>query len=161
VPIASFDAFQQLIELVRMVPRDYDFGLHFHLASSDMGSSAWKELFLSMLQWARAIEETSGVRVAGLDIGGGWSPDDWRTEFRGILPQVLISASQSLPHLKRLIVEPGRALVQNGMALATRVLDVRRERCGITEVVVDASVADLPSIGSYPHRFLWLNRNSW
>lgn len=60
--------------------------------------------------------------------------------------------------MRELILEPGRALAQSSMALAVRVLEVRRERDGsIGDVVVDGSIAELAyhNYTIFPHRVLW------
>ncbi len=60
--------------------------------------------------------------------------------------------------MRTLFLEPGRALAQSSMALATRVIEVRRESNGrIGDVVVDGSIAELAyhNYTVFPHRILW------
>ena len=60
---------------------------------------------------------------------------------------------QGLKHVERVIIEPGRAMTQDSMALVTTVVDVRRNGNMAREIVVDTCIAELPLIGVYPHRF--------
>ena len=57
-------------------------------------------------------------------------------------------------------MEPGRALVQDAFAVETTVLDIREEGSA-RDVVVDASLADLPEAGHYPHRTCLLRDGRW
>jgi diaminopimelate decarboxylase len=92
-------------------------------------------------------------------MGGGWFPDDWEEQLPPhVGERVLQRVREMLPHVGELILEPGRALAQSSMALAVRVLEVRRERDGtIGDVVVDGSIAELAyhNYTVFPHRLLW------
>jgi len=99
--------------------------------------------------WATMIESATGKRVRALDLGGGYHPDDFaRVPFA----DVARFASESLPELGEVWVEPGRALTQSTMAVVTRVLDARRRDGALEEVVVDTCIAELPLAAAYPHR---------
>jgi diaminopimelate decarboxylase len=93
-----------------------------------------------------------GRPVRALDVGGGWFPDDFDRELLPRLPGLAAAAAEALPGLERFFVEPGKAIAQPAMALATTVLEVRRAKDGATEAVVDAAISDLPMAPFYPHR---------
>jgi diaminopimelate decarboxylase len=152
IPVGDPDDFAAVVALVRELPRDVALGVHWHMASSGIGVSRWQDGFASALAWARALAAASERDVTTLDLGGGWNADDYASlDFEDLAAR----AVAQLPALERILVEPGKAVTQPTMALATRVLDVRRDRTGqINELVLDASLAELPLASLYPHRLL-------
>ena len=162
VPVDSFEAFRKLVQLVKILPPGYKLGIHFHIPSSEIGLQAWWRLFDSMLNWGKAIEAASGRKIQVVDIGGGFFPEDLQMEIQTRISHLKKRALRALPGLEEIILEPGKALVQPAMGLATRVLEIRRSATGSTEVVVDGSIAELPDIWYYPHRIVWLRpEKSW
>ena len=162
IPVASFDAFRKLVQLVKILPSGYKLGIHFHIPSSEIGLQAWWRLFDSMLNWGKAIEAASGRKIQVIDIGGGFFPEDLQMEIQTRISHLRRSALRALPGLEEIILEPGKALTQPAMGLATRVLEMRRSVSGTTEVVVDGSIAELPDIWHYPHRVVWMRpEGSW
>jgi diaminopimelate decarboxylase len=85
-----------------------------------------------------------------LDLGGGFFPSDLeRLNFKWLQQQV----REALPDVQAIYFEPGRSLTQEGEALISRVLDIRRNLEGdVEEIVVDGCIAELPLIHSYSHR---------
>jgi diaminopimelate decarboxylase len=146
------DTFDALVGAVRGLQLGVAFGVHFHMASSAIGVTRWWDAFESVLVWARAIECGSGRRVTVLDLGGGWHPEDF---FTLDIDAALRAAEGALPHLRWVLFEPGKALTQPTMLLATRVLQVRRAKGRIEDAIVDACIADLPLANTYPHP-IWL-----
>ncbi len=62
--------------------------------------------------------------------------------------------------METVLFEPGKAISLEGFALATTVTEVRGERGDRPrEVIVDASIADLPLAGWQPHRVLHCSPN--
>jgi len=153
--------FARLVDLVRRIPEAVSFGCHYHFPSSALGIEQWWSLYHSVLRWARALDLCSGIRVRTLDVGGGWFPDDFFTDFAERLAAAVSSAKRILNHLDEVVIEPGKALVQPAMALAVRVLEVRRDaaRADVRAVVVDGSLAEVPVSHLYPHRILV--RDAW
>ena len=159
IPVGSYETFKQLLPLVRSIPTEYSFGIHFHIASSAIGIQQWWHLYEAMLRWSTTIETASGRKVECLDIGGGWFPDDFAPEFEPRLENTMSHTLDMLREIGLLIMEPGKALVQPSMALAVRVMEVRRSQGQSKEVVVDGSIAEVPGVFLYPHRILWLDTN--
>ena len=152
IPVDEPDTFDALIGAVRSLPVGVAFGVHFHMAASAIGVTRWWDAFESVLVWAHAIECASRRRVTVLDLGGGWHPED----FLGFdIDAALRAAEGVLPHLGWVLFEPGKALTQPTMLLATRVLEVRRAKGRIEDAIVDACIADLPLANNYPHP-IWL-----
>lgn len=160
IPVDAPDVFTRLIELVKTVPEENTFGIHFHMASSGIGVGRWWNLFESMLRWSASIEMLSGRPVECLDIGGGWFPDDMSNGFGTKFSKAVAAAREYLPNVREVISEPGKAVAQPSMGLATRILEIQDPDGPRQEVVVDGSIAELPMYLFYPHRILFQNSHT-
>ncbi|MDQ3143398.1 MAG: ATP-grasp domain-containing protein [Pseudomonadota bacterium] len=154
IPIDSPEAFNSLIEAVRRLPTDSAFGVHFHMASANIGVAQWWHLLESVLKWCAAIEALSGRKIEMLDMGGGWFPDDWHAEDATRFKAAIELVTSTLRHVRQIVSEPGKAMAQPSMALAMRVLEIQEHEDDYVEAVVDASIAELPMYFFYPHRML-------
>ncbi|MDQ3625596.1 MAG: hypothetical protein M3372_00490, partial [Verrucomicrobiota bacterium] len=154
IPLNTPEEFRALIDSVGLLPRDSTFGVHFHMASSNIGVRQWWHLYQSMLRWCSSIEKLTGRQIEVLDIGGGWFPDDWHEGREDDFTKAVKHAKATLPHVRQIISEPGKALAQPSMALAMRVLEIQEISDETTEAVVDGSIAELPMYFFYPHRIL-------
>jgi diaminopimelate decarboxylase len=131
---------------------DVGVGLHVHVSPREVGVTRWWQLVDHVVGVAREVEERSGRPVRCLDLGGGWEAQDLLGTLLPGLPAVLATARRSLAALDEVVLEPGRAVAQPLVALVTRVLSVRPGP-GAGDVVVDASIADVPEVGRTPHRW--------
>ncbi|MET0624530.1 MAG: ATP-grasp domain-containing protein [Pyrinomonadaceae bacterium] len=156
IPVDAPDSFKKLVEAVALLPSECAFGIHFHMASSNVGVRQWWHLYESMLRWCRAVETLTGRRVETLDVGGGWFPDDWHEDSGERFSGAVARARQHLPNVTQIISEPGKAMAQPSMALAMRLLEVEEADSdgGAREAVVDGSIAELPMYAFQPHRIL-------
>ena len=154
IPLDSPETFARLIESVGRLPRDTAFGIHFHMASSNIGIAQWWHLFESMLKWCRSIESLSGRKIEILDMGGGWFPDDWHTDDESKFGQAVETVRALLPGVRQIVSEPGKAMAQPSMALAMRILEIQEHEEDYVEAVVDGSIAELPMYAFQPHRIL-------
>jgi diaminopimelate decarboxylase len=154
ISLETPEELKKLVDMIKAIPRECVFGVHFHLASSNIGVRQWWQLYESMLTWCRSLERLSQRSIECLDIGGGWFPDDWHHKSTDKLEEAIDRAANSLPKLQEIISEPGKALAQPTMALAARVLEVAKSKNAIQEAVVDASIAELPMHFVQPHRIL-------
>jgi diaminopimelate decarboxylase len=162
ISLSSYDVFREVVSLVAALPDDCGLGIHFHMASSVVGVEQWWQLYDATLRQCQALEAASKRAVECLDIGGGWFPDDFNDGFPARLLHGIATARKMLPRLGQFILEPGKALLQPAMALAVRVLEVRRAAQSpheIKELVVDGSIAELPQAHAYPHRILTRDRD--
>ncbi|HVG18748.1 MAG TPA: hypothetical protein VNI02_06815, partial [Blastocatellia bacterium] len=155
VPINTPEALKALVGLIETLPRDCLFGVHFHMASSNIGVRQWWHLYESMLRWCRSIETLTRRQIKCLDVGGGWFPDDWHGEAVDQFASAVNRARNFLPHVEQIISEPGKAIAQPSMALAMRVLEFEDSQAEIKEAVVDGSIAELPMHFFQPHRILY------
>jgi diaminopimelate decarboxylase len=154
IPVDTPEVFDDLIEAVKLLPRDSAFGVHFHMASSNVGVEQWWHLFESMLRWCSSLEALTGRLIECLDMGGGWFPDDWHEDSDDHFKKAVQKVEEYLPHVREIVSEPGKALAQPSMALAMRILEIQEFSNGMKEVVVDGSIAELPMYFFYPHRIL-------
>jgi diaminopimelate decarboxylase len=154
IPLDSPNTFAQLVEAVGRLPANSAFGIHFHMASSNIGVAQWWHLFESMLKWCRSIERLSGRTVEILDLGGGWFPDDWHSDVDTKFAHAVQTVKALLPGVREIVSEPGKAMAQPAMALAMRILEIQEHEDESIEAVVDASIAELPMFAFQPHRIL-------
>ena len=154
IPLDSPDTFASLVDAVGRLPADTAFGVHFHMASSNIGVANWWHLFESMMKWCRSIEKLTGRTIQILDMGGGWFPDDWHSTEDGKFAHAVETVKAMLPGVRQIVSEPGKAMAQPAMALAMRILEIQEHEDDYVEAVVDASIAELPMYGFQPHRIL-------
>lgn len=160
IDVGAFDVFDRCARLLSESPRRFEIAVHFHIAAHAVGANDWFDLLDSVLRWARTLQDVSGHAVATLDLGGGWFPEDWRDVLLPALPSIITRCEEALPQLRHVYLEPGRALAQDSSALLTRVLQ-RRHGEQLDEIVVDASIAEVPNAWHYPHRLLKLTNGEW
>jgi diaminopimelate decarboxylase len=154
IPLDSPDTFGKLVEAVKRLPQDTAFAVHFHMASANIGVPLWWHLLESILKWCSAIETLTARKIEMLDMGGGWFPDDWHAADTARFTKAIARITSTLPDVKQIVSEPGKAMAQPSMALAMRVLEIQEHEDDYVEAVVDASIAELPMYFFYPHRML-------
>ncbi|HEX8709008.1 MAG TPA: ATP-grasp domain-containing protein [Pyrinomonadaceae bacterium] len=154
IPIDTPDVFKSLISSIRTLPADSTFGVHFHMASSNIGVNQWWHLYEAMLRWCVSIEKLAGRKIECLDVGGGWFPDDWHNDADDQFAAAIARARKVLPGVKQIISEPGKAMAQPSMAVAMRLLEIQDADGETQEAVVDGSIAELPMHFFQPHRIL-------
>ena len=147
-------AFSNLLELIERLPEKYRLGIHFHMASSNIGVRQWWHLYESMLKWCSSIEQLAQRPIEYLDLGGGWFPDDWHLKAPETFQTAIRRAKDCLPNLQEIISEPGKAMAQPSMAIAMRLLEFDDSESEIKEAIVDGSIAELPMHFVQPHRIL-------
>jgi diaminopimelate decarboxylase len=139
IPLDSPATFRKLIDGVKRLPKDSAFGIHFHMASSNIGVAGWNHLFDSMIGWCQSIEQLSGRTIEILDLGGGWWPDDWHDDSNDRFAKAVARIREALPNVKQIVSEPGKAMAQPSMSLAMRILEIQEHEDDMVEAVVDAS----------------------
>jgi diaminopimelate decarboxylase len=163
IPLDKPKDLERLVDAIELLPDSSAFGIHFHMASSNIGVGQWWHLYESMLRWCRSIESLTGREIEYLDMGGGWFPDDWQSEADDRFASAVHRAPAFLKHVKQIISEPGKAIAQPSMALVMRLLEFDEEAEEVKEAVVDGSIAELPMHFFQPHRILHLDAgtNEW
>lgn len=154
IAVDTPETFQTLVETLKRIPKKCKFGVHFHMASANVGIGNWWHLFESVLRWCSSIEALSGRLIEILDVGGGWFPEDLGKDSGEKYRKAIELIPEFLPNVRRIFSEPGKALAQPSMAVAMQILEIRDRFGEPTEVVVDGSIAELPMYFFYPHRIL-------
>jgi diaminopimelate decarboxylase len=107
-----------------------------------------------MLKWCGAIEQLTGRAIEILDMGGGWFPDDWLSGDDSRFARAVERVKATLPQVRQMVSEPGKAMAQPSMAVAMRILEIQEHEKDHVEAVVDGSIAELPMFAFQPHRIL-------
>lgn len=154
IPVDTPEALKELVEAIDTLPRRCAFGVHFHMASSNVGVRHWWGLYEAMLRWCQSVESLTGRDIELLDVGGGWFPDDWHADSADQFAGAVARARRVLPRVRQIVSEPGKAVAQPSMGLAIRLLELDETKEEAEEAVVDGSIAELPMHFFQPHRIL-------
>ncbi len=160
VALDDFATFGEIVSTLSDLPPEQRVGLHVHWASSEAGHETWFQTVEATLEWGRRLQELSGRPIGCFDLGGGWQPDDFDAVFLPRLGELVARCHAELDALEVIVLEPGRALLQPLAVVETTVLELR-ERAGVREIVVDASLAEVPRCVWYPHRLLSRGADGW
>jgi diaminopimelate decarboxylase len=124
-------------------------GLHCHLGSQLTELSAYEIATRRLLGLMATVRERHGVVLAEVSLGGGHAtPNETGEEcdlgsFAGRIRRVIADECVSLrlpvPHL---VIEPGRAIVNQAMVTLYRVLGVKHGAAGRALVAVDGGMSD-------------------
>ena len=144
-----------LTPVLRILDRPW--GAHFHLASSTLGVRAWSAEVATFLQTVDLLSRRLGP-PAVLDFGGGWHPDD--TELTADRLGDAVRTSTTVSASTEIIVEPGKSLTQDAGVLVCRAL-LRREPSACPDIVVDATLGDLPEAAYRVHTVTLLRAGEW
>ncbi|NPA40032.1 MAG: diaminopimelate decarboxylase [Thermodesulfobacteria bacterium] len=128
-------------------------GLHCHMGTFILEPSAYEKEVQKMLEFAYAIEEEFGFKIEYLDIGGGFPS---KNRLRGVYlpPDIAVPSIEEfaekicnalLSGLKpgdypKLIIESGRAIVDEAGFLITTVHAIKRMPDGRKAYILDAGV---------------------
>jgi diaminopimelate decarboxylase len=142
---------EALVGAFRAAPAAARLGVSMHVPETGLGLSRWMAVASSVLEVAAALERQSGRSLTVLDLGGGWASDTIGEEWGKRLAALVAGAKGRFSRLEETLIEPGRCLAEPCQALLTRVVEVRTQQGGTREVVVDASLGDVPTSASSPH----------
>jgi diaminopimelate decarboxylase len=143
---------QRLIDILRFDVRVKRIGVSMHVPEARVGLERWVELAAQTIDSAAALESDTKRPIAILNLGGGWASESVGTEWSDALNRVARAARAKLTSLEEIIIEPGRCLAEPSCALVARVVEVRARGGGEREAVLDASIAEVPTAPSQPHR---------
>jgi len=126
-------------------------GLRCHLAAAPTELSAYETVARELLGLMAAVRDHTGVTPTELNLGGGHAvpcadkDDAGLASFADRVRRLIASecARLRLP-VPRLVIEPGRAIVNRAMITLYHVLAVRRGATGRTFVAVDGGMSDYP-----------------
>lgn len=138
--------------------------LHCHIGTFILDPDAYRLEARSLSKLARFLESETGARIETLDLGGGFASHN--TLHQQYLPgeeitpsfaQYVEKLAQGLDEgldgarVPRVVLETGRALVDDAAVLISTVLGTKRLVDGRRAVILDAGVNILPTAWWYRH----------
>jgi diaminopimelate decarboxylase len=133
-------------------------GLHVHLGTDLSEPRVFEKLLSGLLPLMARCERDLGVFWEQLDLGGGLPnrhrhartrpgtrAEDVFPAFAAAVGQPLTEGLRTLRSRPRLVLEPGRAVVEHAVSLLMTVTAVKRLPAGTKAAVVDAGVHLLPT----------------
>ena len=140
-------------------------GLHVHIGTFILDTNIYRTLAGKLLGLYQSIKDDSKAKIEYLDVGGGyaskntlhyqWIPGEYACpsfdEYAEAICPPLVAELSKTVDMPLLIVEPGRALVDEGMYLITTVVSTKTLSDGGKGIVIDAGINLLPT--SYWYRF--------
>jgi diaminopimelate decarboxylase len=133
-------------------------GLHMHLGTDLAEPEAYAKAIDAVTPLLLRYEKDRGVRWQQLDFGGGFpnrhrfarahhgmTPESVFPHFAERLVRPLTAALRKLRSRPRLVLEPGRAVVEHPVFLLTTVVAAKRLPGGVKAAVLDAGVHLLPT----------------
>lgn len=141
-------------------------GLHTHIGTYIMSTDAYRAAASRLADLAAGIEKKYGHNIAYIDMGGGFasrntlrgaflSADDTTPgfdEYAEAITAGLLNSALNRKNLPALILETGRALVDNSGFVAGTVLANKRLADGRRAIIADAGVNLLFTSYWYDHR---------
>lgn len=160
VPLGDDASWSSLLHVLDADVPGEAIALHMHLPADVIGPRRWREGFDELLRVAARLRKRSGLRLAAIDIGGGWHADDFVDVFLPMLRDELVPAVRALGDVGEMLLEPGKAIAAPLARLVTTVREVRPAEQALAghradtrdhDVVLDASITDLPMALHHPH----------
>jgi diaminopimelate decarboxylase len=133
-------------------------GIHVHLGTDLSDPAAYEDLLRLVLPLMSKLERRHGVRWEMVDLGGGLpnrhrharanpgtTPEQVFPAFARAIGRPLAAGFRRLESRPRLVLEPGRAVVEHPVFLVTTVAGVKRLPSGTKAAILDAGVHLLPT----------------
>lgn len=149
--------FERLVKLIRRLSASARIGFSIHLQSSVTGRSRWITAVQSAIDFAAAVRGVTGCNVSAFDCGGGWSHLDFDHFLAEDLERIVRQVRLKLPTVERFYFEPGKAISDPSGVLVSRCIALRRKRRS-RDVVIDASIAELPLANFHPYEIFAFSR---
>lgn len=141
-------------------------GIHIHIGTFILDVNIYRTMVAKLIDFYRFIKDYPGVEIEYLDIGGGyasintlhdqWIPGEYACptfdEYAEAICPPLLAEFSKTPNMPLLILEPGRALVDEGVHLITTVVSRKTLSEGGTGIVVDAGINLLPMTYWYRYK---------
>ena len=148
-------------------------GLHAHIGTFILDPDAYGNLARKLSAFALQLQREQGVEIEYLDLGGGFasrntlhsqyapgtdsSPSLER--YAEAITSALLAAGFPPDRLPLLVLETGRALVDDAGSLLTRVVGHKRLPSGVRSLILDAGVNSLFTAFWYRHEVLPAEEN--
>ncbi len=143
-------------------------GLHCHIGTYISDHGAYYQAVNKLIDFALKLEREFDVQIEYLDMGGGYaSCNTLHSQFltgSAIIPTLeqyaealcypLRNRVQEFKSKPRLILEPGRSLVDEAVSMITTVVATKRFADGTKAIIIDAGVNILVTAYWYKHEFM-------
>ena len=174
----AMEAFRRMRRHPQLLPA----GLHFHLGTGIRDVSIYLQAVRETLEFAQALRSELGVHITQLDLGGGFGVPtvrpftEWDTRLtlngrapgpvdveaaarpgdyaRGIVDLVLKYYPANADTSPTVIFEPGRAITSSAQCLVLRVLAIKEDRSGVSNVILDGGKNIAMPLGYEVHELL-------
>ncbi|MEK7848668.1 MAG: diaminopimelate decarboxylase, partial [Chloroflexota bacterium] len=141
-------------------------GLHVHLGTFITDVNAYRWMAEQVASFCLHLSSEPGVALEYIDIGGGyashntlhqqWAPAQYTTptfdQYAEAVCLALLRGPFRGPDVPLLLMEPGRALVDEAMYLVSSVVSTKMLPSDVKAVVIDAGVNLLPTSVWYRHQ---------
>jgi len=142
-------------------------GIHSHIGSNISRPQIFSEMATAVLQLARQVTESVGLKLTKIDMGGGlgfpYQADSPRMTYEEYASAILGGSIQTLEQIGKptLIFEPGRRIVADAGLLLTRVHVVKRQG-EMDWAIVDAGMNTFlrPALYEAKHQVVVANKAS-
>jgi diaminopimelate decarboxylase len=156
----AFRAYQRINELQNLIPC----GLHFHLGTGINNTNLYLRAIQEAIDLSMLLKDQLGITLRYFDFGGGFdvptvrSFSNFNRHLGGnyLVKKAKVRKTQTLSEYGRavtelfaryyppslddpptIVLEPGRAITSSAQSLLLKVLDIKRPRNGIAEVILD------------------------
>jgi diaminopimelate decarboxylase len=173
LPVPAWDRFGfnlengGAIEAARRVARRGHFtlnSLHIHVGTFVQDAEAYRLAAKGLAELSRTLRDELGVQVETLDLGGGFASrntlhsqylpgEQASPSFATYVEQIARGLGEAFGSAEwpRIVLETGRAIVDDAGVLVTTVVGNKRLTDGRRAVIVDAGVNVIPSAWWYRH----------
>ncbi len=141
-------------------------GLHTHIGTYMMSADAYKTATIKLVDLAKGLKNNYNLNLEYIDLGGGFASHNTLLgqylpaeevvpsieQFADAISSGLFELSGSLDELPTLILETGRALIDDAGYLITKVLANKRLSTGKRAIIIDAGVNILFTSFWYKHK---------
>jgi diaminopimelate decarboxylase len=158
----------QALEAVRRIQSSKPLrlnGLHCHIGTYVPDASSYQTAMQKIVEFALKIERELEVKIDYLDMGGGYASINTLhsqflaatavvptpSQYAYALTAPLCARVSEFKSKPRLLLEPGRILVDECLSLVTTVVANKRYADGRKAIVIDAGVNLLPTAYWYKH----------
>lgn len=138
--------------------------LHCHIGTFILDPDAYRLEARAVARFARVLESEIGARIETLDLGGGFAShntlhqqylpgEEITPSFGQYVEKIAAGLDEGLDgaRVPRIVLETGRALVDDAAVLISTVLGTKRLVDGRRAVILDAGVNILPTAWWYRH----------
>lgn len=127
-------------------------GLHLHAGTYLTDVGIYRDAVEGLLRLARTVEAERLGEIEYFDLGGGFAPKSALSpaEYAEAICAPLVVSLGALRRPPLLLVEPGRALVDDAVTLLASVVAVKAAPAGRRLVVVDGGLHLLPNAHEFP-----------